>query len=54
VKYLNEVSENGKGSFWKGKNFSFDALLSGEKLIDEEIISNCHQCGNPSGTILFI
>ena len=46
IHYANIVKEKGLENKFIGKNFVFDDRL-GEK-IGEEIISKCHQCGQPS------
>ena len=46
IEYTRQVQSNGLNNKFKGKNFVFDDRL-GER-ISEEIISKCHQCGNPS------
>ncbi len=46
INYANTVKQNKLKNKFRGKNFVFDDRL-GEK-IGEEIISKCHQCGNPS------
>lgn len=46
IHYTNKVKEENLVNKFKGKNFVFDDRL-GEK-ISSEIISSCHQCGNPS------
>jgi len=46
IKYARDVKEQGLKNKFKGKNFVFDERL-GERISDE-IISHCHQCGNPS------
>lgn len=48
IKYSKEVEENNLESKFIGKNFVFDDRL-GER-ITEDIISKCHQCGEPSDT----
>ena len=48
IEYHRQVTEQGLENKFRGKNFVFDARLS-EKISDE-IISNCHQCGNPCDT----
>lgn len=45
IQYAHEVSEQGLDCKYKGKNFVFDDRL-GEK-ITEDILSECHQCGEP-------
>ena len=46
IKYAHDIKENNITSKFIGKNFVFDQRL-GENITDD-IISNCHQCGNPS------
>jgi len=46
IEYTRQIQEKGLPNKFKGKNFVFDDRL-GER-ISEEIISKCHQCGNPS------
>ena len=48
IHYANTVKEKGLPNKFLGKNFVFDDRL-GER-IGEEIISKCHQCGNPADT----
>ncbi|AZQ43223.1 oxygen-dependent tRNA uridine(34) hydroxylase TrhO [Nonlabens ponticola] len=48
IEYHRQVTEQGLENKFRGKNFVFDARLS-EKISDE-IISNCHQCGEPCDT----
>ena len=45
IHYANQVKEQGLESGFVGKNFVFDERL-GERVTDE-IISYCHQCGEP-------
>lgn len=45
IKYAHDVQAQGLKNKFKGKNFVFDERL-GERISDE-IISRCHQCGNP-------
>lgn len=45
IAYAQQIKEKGLPSKFHGKNFVFDERL-GERITDE-IISNCHQCGNP-------
>jgi UPF0176 protein len=44
IAYAQEIKAKGIESKFKGKNFVFDDRL-GERITDD-IISNCHQCGN--------
>ena len=46
IQYANKVKEAGLENKFLGKNFVFDGRL-GEK-IGDEVISHCHQCGEPS------
>jgi len=46
IKYANDIQKNKIKSKFIGKNFVFDHRL-GERITDD-IISNCHQCKNPS------
>ncbi len=48
IHYVNQVKETGLENKFHGKNFVFDQRL-GERVTDE-IISKCHQCGNPADT----
>jgi len=48
IEYARQVSKKGLENKFKGKNFVFDERL-GER-ISTEIISECHQCGNPCDT----
>jgi len=48
IEYTNKAREGGLPIKFKGKNFVFDERL-GER-ISEEIISQCHQCGQPCDT----
>jgi len=48
INYAREVEKKGLENKFKGKNFVFDDRL-GERISDE-IISECHQCGNPCDT----
>jgi UPF0176 protein len=45
IHYIREVKQEGLQSKFRGKNFVFDERL-GER-IGDEVISRCHQCGNP-------
>lgn len=45
IEYAREVKSKGLENKFQGKNFVFDERL-GER-ISEEIISTCHQCGQP-------
>ncbi|MBI89038.1 MAG: hypothetical protein CMG60_03035 [Candidatus Marinimicrobia bacterium] len=46
IQYANDIREYGVESKFKGKNFVFDNRL-GERVTDD-IISDCHICGEPS------
>jgi UPF0176 protein len=46
IHYANMVKEKGLSNKFRGKNFVFDERL-GERVTDE-IISKCHQCGQPA------
>lgn len=48
INYVNEAQEKGLPLKFRGKNFVFDNRL-GER-VTEEIISKCHQCGQPADT----
>lgn len=48
IKYAHEIKEENIPSKFIGKNFVFDERL-GER-ITEDIIANCHQCGNSADT----
>lgn len=48
IHYANTVKEKGLPNKFKGKNFVFDERL-GER-ISNEIIAQCHQCGQPCDT----
>ncbi len=48
IHYANKAKENNLENKFLGKNFVFDARL-GEK-IGTEVISQCHQCGDPCDT----
>lgn len=48
IEYAREVKRKGLENKFVGKNFVFDERL-GERISDE-VISVCHQCGNPSDT----
>lgn len=45
IEYANKAKEWGLPNKFRGKNFVFDERL-GER-INEEVISQCHQCGKP-------
>ncbi len=46
IEYARQAKEQGIENKFVGKNFVFDDRM-GER-ISEEVISKCHQCGNPS------
>lgn len=48
IKYANDCKEQGLENKFIGKNFVFDERR-GERITDD-IISVCHQCGNPADT----
>lgn len=48
IEYARQVEESGLKNKFKGKNFVFDERLA--ERISEEVISNCHQCGEPCDT----
>jgi UPF0176 protein len=48
IEYTRQVREQGLENKFVGKNFVFDERL-GER-ISNDIISSCHQCGNPCDT----
>jgi len=48
IEYARQVKEQGLPNKFRGKNFVFDARM-GEH-ISADIISNCHQCGQPADT----
>ena len=48
IEYARQVNERGLKNNFLGKNFVFDKRM-GERISDQ-IVSNCHQCGNPSDT----
>ena len=48
IHYSNGIKEKQLRNKFHGKNFVFDDRL-GERITDE-IIANCHQCGNPADT----
>ena len=45
INYVHEVNKGGLENKFIGKNFVFDDRL-GERITDD-VVSNCHQCGNP-------
>jgi UPF0176 protein len=48
IEYARQVKEGKLENNFLGKNFVFDKRM-GERISDE-IVSNCHQCGNPCDT----
>ena len=48
IEYARQIEQQDLENKFKGKNFVFDHRR-GER-ISEDIISNCHQCGNPCDT----
>ncbi len=48
IKYAHDVKKKGLPNKFRGKNFVFDERL-GERISDE-ILSRCHQCGQPCDT----
>lgn len=48
IEYARQVEENNLDNLFLGKNFVFDERL-GER-VGDEIISVCHQCGEPADT----
>jgi UPF0176 protein len=48
IKYARDCKEKGINTKFHGKNFVFDERL-GERITDE-VIAQCHTCGNPSDT----
>ena len=48
IDYTRQVKAEGLENKFIGKNFVFDARM-GEKISDD-VISRCHQCGNPADT----
>lgn len=48
IHYANTVREKGLPNKFRGKNFVFDERL-GERITDE-VIAQCHQCGQPCDT----
>jgi len=45
IHYANKVKEQHLPNKFKGKNFVFDGRLG--EMVGDEVISRCHQCGNP-------
>ena len=48
IKYAHDVKKKGLPNKFRGKNFVFDERL-GERISDE-VLSRCHQCGQPCDT----
>jgi UPF0176 protein len=48
IKYSRDVKKEGLTNKFIGKNFVFDERLN--ERISDDIIANCHQCGNPFDT----
>ena len=48
IDYVRQVHEEGLENKFKGKNFVFDERLG--EAISKDVISNCHQCGEPNDT----
>lgn len=48
INYVRQVNEQGLENKFKGKNFVFDHRRA--ERISEDVISNCHQCGEPCDT----
>ncbi len=48
IEYTRQVNEKGLENKFKGKNFVFDHRKS--ERISDDVISNCHQCGEPCDT----
>ena len=48
IEYARQVKEGELENNFLGKNFVFDKRMS--ERISDEIVSNCHQCGNPCDT----
>lgn len=46
IEYARQVKSEGLENKFRGKNFVFDERLA--ESISDEVISNCHQCGEPS------
>lgn len=45
IKYAHQIEEQGLENMFVGKNFVFDERL--EERISDDIIANCHTCGEP-------
>ena len=48
IEYARQVKNQGLENKFKGKNFVFDDRLA--ETISEDVIANCHQCGEPADT----
>ena len=48
IEYTRQVSQNNLNNNFLGKNFVFDERKS--ERISEEVVSSCHQCGEPADT----
>jgi UPF0176 protein len=48
IEYAQQIKHLGLTSMFIGKNFVFDERLG--ETIDGQVISHCHQCGNPADT----
>lgn len=48
IEYAQQIKHLGLASKFIGKNFVFDERLG--ETIDGQVISHCHQCGNPADT----
>ncbi len=48
IDYKRQIANNGLENKFQGKNFVFDNRLS--ERISDEIVSHCHQCGEPCDT----
>ena len=48
IQYANKVKEENLDNKFKGKNFVFDGRLG--EMVGDEVISRCHQCGEPCDT----
>ena len=48
INYVRQIAEGGLENKFKGQNFVFDQRRA--ERISEDVISNCHQCGEPFDT----
>ncbi|WP_152285938.1 oxygen-dependent tRNA uridine(34) hydroxylase TrhO [Flavicella marina] len=48
INYVRQVEESGIENKFKGKNFVFDHRRA--ERISDDVVSNCHQCGEPCDT----